>query len=113
MKNSIISLSLCMSVSLGLEGCASLPSVLTPWAQQTTEANTESTSDAQSSELAKLDTITPETPVSSLAMTTAITPLSDSVILPTYKTQFTYAQVDAYVNRLFMALQHNAPSSLA
>jgi|GEM_PF-7032394 TolB-like protein len=113
MKNSIISLSLCLSVSLGLGGCASLPSVLTPWAQQTTQANTESTSKAQSSESAKLDTIAPETTASPLATTTAITPLSDSVILPMYKTQFTYTQVDAYVNRLFMALQHNAPTSLA
>lgn len=57
--------------------------------------------------------IEPDTIALSSATELVTESMADNVLYPTYKTQFTYTQVDAYINRLFMTLQDNAPTNLA
>jgi TolB-like protein len=97
----------------GLGACSALPSLsdLTPWAQQKPEPEMAPQQSDTIEQIALNELSTTDS--SSSSASSSVMPVVEPVIMPMYQTQYTYAQVDAYANRLFMTLQHNAPKHLA
>ena len=131
--NKLTYLPLCtaLAVIVSLSGCASV-AALNPWSDKASNdrplynpddletISINGSDESEADELESLDTVSVIDDVAMLPTAAGnadsnvtLTYPSENIRYPAYQTQFTYAKVDAYTDRLFMQLHQRAPRSLS